>query len=267
MGSERTGQWRYATGPATCSDDSHNAADYLGAGSGVFRVRAQPLTAEPTFAGSLDTVIDDPIGDSLGAVDIGRAVSGGADGSEVSIQIDFSGSTPMSQAVGMVYLDTDQNPSTGLPPEAFFGLPTQDIGMEYFVDMFAAPDGVAYLVDTNTFELVAELGVETIGQSYRFDIPVGLLGGDDGFIDLDMVMGDFNQPTDWAADIGHGTIQPFRDAPWMSETPDAGTLAPGDSPTVTVTLGGPDGDPGDFTGVLVFVTNDPGVTTTMSMLH
>ncbi len=212
--------------------------------------------AAPTFEGSLETIIDDPIGDANGAVDIG-SVSGGSDGNEISMQIDFSESTPMNQAVGVLYLDTDQNPSTGLPPEAFFGLPTQDVGMEYFIDLFSAPDGFGYLIDTNTFEFVGEIAVETIGQSYRFDVPLGLLGGDDGFIDVDMVMGDFDQPSDWAADIGHGTIQPFRDAPWMSESPENGVIAPGESTTVTVTLGGQDVDPGDYTGLLVFVTNDP----------
>lgn len=214
------------------------------------------LLAAPTFAGSLETIIDDPIGDSVGSVDI-VGVSAGADGYEISVQVDFSDATPMGQAVGVVYLDTDQNPSTGLPPEALYGLPTQDIGMEYFVDLFGAPEGIGYVVDANTFELIGEIAVETIGQAYRFDVPLGLLGGDDGFIDADMIIGDFNQPTDWAADIGHGTIQPFRDAPWMSETPDAGVIPIGESTTVTVSLGGTDIDPGDYTGTLVFVTNDP----------
>jgi hypothetical protein len=214
------------------------------------------LLSAPTFAGSLETIIDDPVGDSVGSVDI-AGVRAGADGSEISVQVDFSDTTPMGQAVGAVYLDTDQNPSTGLPPEALYGLPTQDIGMEYFVDLFGAPEGIGYLVDANTFELIGEIAVETIGQAYRFDIPIGLLGGDDGFIDADMVIGDFNQPTDWAADIGHGTIQPFRDAPWMSETPDTGVIEIGESVTVTVSLGGSGVDPGDYTGALVFVTNDP----------
>ena len=39
------------------------------------------------------------------------------------------------------------------------------------------------------------------------------LGGDDGFVNTAMVIGDFFQPTDWAPDEGHGTIEPFGDAP------------------------------------------------------
>ncbi len=214
------------------------------------------FAAEPTFVGTLEPIIDDPAGDARGSVDI-TTVSGGADEAEISVMIEYTDGTPMDQTVGVVFLDTDQNPSTGLPPEAFFGLPTQDIGMEYFVDLFGAPFGVGYVIDANTFEFIGEIAVERVGQAYRFDVPLMLLGFDDGLIDIDMVFGDFSRPTDWAADIGHGTIQPFRDAPWMSQSPESGTIPAGRSTAVTVTLGGPGVDPGDYTGLLVFVTNDP----------
>ena len=214
------------------------------------------FVAEPTFAGPLLPVIDDPVGDAVGPVDI-TTVSGGADGTEMSMMIEFTPGTTMDQATGVIFLDTDQNASTGLPPEAFFGLPTQDVGIEYFIDMFNAPNGVGYVVDANTFEFVGEIAVERIDQAYRLDVPLFLLGFDDGFMNVDMVFGDFNQPTDWAADIGHGTIEPFRDAPWMSESPESGRIAAGRTVEVTLTLGGPDVVPGDYTGVLVFLTNDP----------
>ena len=45
-----------------------------------------------------------------------------------------------------------------------------------------------------------------------------------GRIDTAMVLGDFSAPNDWAPDIGHGTIQPFNDAPWLSEEPADGTI-------------------------------------------
>ena len=43
-----------------------------------------------------------------------------------SLAIDFTDSTPLGNVGGYVYFDTDQNPSTGLPAEALFGLPGQD---------------------------------------------------------------------------------------------------------------------------------------------
>ena len=37
-----------------------------------------------------------------------------------------------------------------------------------------------------------------------------------------MVLGDFNGPTDWAPDIGHGTIEPFSDVSWLYARPGDG---------------------------------------------
>ncbi len=218
------------------------------------------VAAQPVFAGDLDPIIQDPAGDANGSVDI-TTVGGGADDFEISMEIGFTQGTPMDRAVGIVFVDTDQNPSTGLPAEAFFGLPTQDVGMEYFVDLFGAPGGFGYVVDANTFELVGEIAVETVGQSYRFDVPLFMLGFDDGFVNVDMVMGDFNQPTDWAANVGHGTIEPFRDAPWMDQSPQLGTIPAGGSTEVTLILGGPDVGPGNYSGLLAFRTNDPRIAT------
>lgn len=229
------------------------------AGWGPFEVPddfGPSFVAEPTFEGPLTPIIEDPLGDAVGPVDIGT-VSGGSDGAEMSLLIEFSPETPMGQTVGEIYLDTDQDAATGLPPEALNGLPTQDIGMEYFIDMFAAPEGVAFIVDAELFELVGEVAVVTEGQSYRLDVPLGILGGDDGSIDLDMVFGNFEQPTDWAADVGHGTIEPFRDAPWMGGEPQSGIIEPGDSQEVEVTLGGPGIEPGEYSGLLVVTSNDP----------
>lgn len=210
-----------------------------------------------TYDGPLDVVIDDPDDDAVGAVEVTQ-VLGGSDGAEASVQIDFSDTTPIAQAVGYVFLDTDQDVTTGVPPEALAGLPAQELGVDYFVDLFGVPDmGIAYLVDTDLFEIVAEIPVLVEGQSYRFDLPLEAMGADDAGIDVGGVLGDFFEPTDWVPDQGKGTIEPFRDAPWMSVDPTIGTVLPGESTAVTVTLGGEGIEPGDYAGQLVFVTNDP----------
>lgn len=214
------------------------------------------LTAEPTFEGPLTPIIEDPIGDAVGSVDVG-IISGGADGVEMSMELAFSAETPMGETVGFVLLDTDQDPATGLPPEALSGLPTQDIGFDFFVDLFGAPEGFGLVVDADTFEVVAEIPVVTEGQTYRFDVPLEVLDGDEGSIDVDAVLGDFFEPTDWAPDVGHGTIEPFRDAPWMALSPESGAVAPDGSQEVTVTLGGEGVEPGEYLGQIVFLTNDP----------
>jgi subtilisin family serine protease len=210
-----------------------------------------------TYDGPLDVVIDDPDDDSLGAVEVTQ-VLGGSDGVEASVQIDFSDTTPIDQTVGYVFLDTDQDVTTGIPPEALAGLPAQELGVDYFVDLFGVPDmGIAYLVDTDLFEIIAEIPVLVQGQSYRFDLPLEAMGGDDGAIDIGGVLGDFFEPHDWVPDQGKGTIEPFRDAPWMGVDPQFGMVPPGESANVTVTLGGEGIDPGDYAGQLTFVTNDP----------
>ena len=80
---------------------------------------------------------------------------------------------------------------------------------------------------------------------------------DDGFMDVDLVLGDPNRPMDYVPDVGHGTIQPFTDLPWLSESPEAGETPAGGSTDVTLALGTPDLTPGTYHGLVVFVTNAP----------
>jgi hypothetical protein len=129
--------------------------------------------------------------------------------------------------------------------------------MEYFADLFEAnSDGIVPIVDANTFDVVAIVDATVNDHTISFDIPLDAIGGDDGFINTDLVVG-FQGPSDWAADEGHGTIEPFTDAPWMSETPDSGVVDPGQSQAVRVDLGSSTLSPGTYHGVLVFVTNAP----------
>ena len=207
-----------------------------------------------TFEGPLDEIIDDPDDDATSPPEI-TSVSAGSDGAEMSLQVDFA-ELP-SELGGYVFLDIDQDPNTGIPAEALSGKPTQDVGMEFFVDMFTALDGVALVVDAVSFEIIAEVPVVVEGSSVRFDLPFELLGDDDGTLNVAMVLGDFFAPTDWAPDAGHGTIEPFRDAPWMSVDPVSGTTDAGGSQEVTVTFGGPDIAPGTYEGELVVRGNDP----------
>ncbi len=111
----------------------------------------------------LSPIISDPAGDSEGSVDI-ISVRAGSDGQVLAgMALDFTADTPMGEVGGYVFLDVDQDPSTGLPAEAVFGLPTQDVGMEYFVDLFGIhePEPVVFIVNVETFDAVA---VPAIGR-------------------------------------------------------------------------------------------------------
>ena len=83
---------------------------------------------------------------------------GGFDNAEMSIAIDFDLDTPKDQPAGFMYFDTDQDPETGFPPGDFDGLPGQDIGFEFFADLFGIhdPDDPVVLVWDENFELVAD---------------------------------------------------------------------------------------------------------------
>lgn len=221
--------------------------------------RAADTAASATellFAGPLDPIIDDPVGDAVGPVDV-TTISAGTDDVEASFRLDFSESTPMGDLAGFLFLDTDQDPTTGLPAEGLSGLPTQDVGMEYFVDLFSASSGEILVVDAATFELTAVLPATISGQSLSFDVPVDAIGGDDGSMNVAAVVGNFAGPTDWAPDDGNGELVPFRDTDWMTPNPAGGTLAPRGSSDVTLTLGGPDVAPGRYVGSLTLVSNDP----------
>ncbi len=211
-----------------------------------------PLAGGVTFDGPLEVVIDDPDDDAVAPPEVTQ-IEAGSDGSEASIQIDLA--APPRQLGGYLFIDADQDVTTGVPPEALAGLPTQDLGIDYFVDLFGTLGGTALLVDTRTFEVIAELPAVVDGAAVRFDVPLTLMEGVAESIDIGAVVGDDFQPTDWVPDSGAGTIEPFRDAPWMSSDPSTGTLAPGESTDVSVTFGGV--DPGEYVGDLVVVSNDP----------
>ena len=206
---------------------------------------------------TLTTIITDPAGDSLDSNDV-TTVRAGSDGTSVaSMAIDFAPTTPMANVGGYVFFDTDQDPSTGLPADGQFGLPTQDIGMEFFADLFEAfSDGIVPIWDASTFELVAVVDARVEDHTIAFDMPLEALGGDDGFINTGMVVGQLG-PSDWAPDVGHGTIEPFSDAPWITESPESGQIDPGGSQTVNLHLGSATLPPGEYHAQVVFLTNAP----------
>ena len=208
---------------------------------------------------SLQQMIDDPAGDSNGSVDV-TTVRGGSDGeSVVAMALDFSAATPIGQAVGEIYVDVDQNPETGIPAEFLAGLPTQDVGAEYLIGLFEvhAAEPIVYAIHLETFEFTGVGPASVDGQTISFELPLAALGGDDGNMNVAMVVGDQFQPMDWAPDAGHGTVVPFSDVPWLAETPESGQVPAGGSTDVTLDLGSAGLAPGAYHALLVLVTNAP----------
>jgi subtilisin family serine protease len=208
---------------------------------------------------SLQPIVDDPSGDSRGSVDVTQ-IRAGSDGQSVlAMSIDFDAGTPIDEAVGEIYVDVDQNPDTGIPAEFLAGLPTQDVGAEYLIGLFQVHDAdpVVYAIDLNTFDTTGFGPASVDGHTINFELPLSALGNDDGNLDVDFALGDFFQPLDWAPDNGHGTVVPFSDVPWLSESPESGTTNPGAAADVTLSLGTAGLAPGTYHALVVFVTNDP----------
>jgi hypothetical protein len=207
-------------------------------------------------SGALCTIVQDPSGDGA-PVDI-TGIRAASDVHETTMELDFAPGTPMDQVVGLVFLDTDQDASTGADPQDFSGLPTQDVGLEYFVDLFGIqePEPYAYVVDAVTFDTVAQVPVAIQGNTVTFAVPLDAIG-DDGDMNTALVVGDFNEPTDWAPDVGHGTISASAKLPWLKETPSHGTVDVGQSQVVEVRLGAKGLQPGQHLAQVVFAGNDP----------
>jgi subtilisin family serine protease len=222
--------------------------------------RGFPITATTTPpAGDLLPIIEDPAGDARGSVDV-TTVRGGSDGSTTaSLALEFTPGTPMSQLTGFVFLDTDQDSGTGDPADWWWGLPSQDVGVDYVADLWGLqePDPVVYIIRTDTYDLVAIVPATIDGQTVAFDMPLEALGGDDGYIDVAMVVGDWNGPTDWAPDSGHGTITPFVDLAWLAESPESGVVPAGATQEISLALGGATLEPGEYHGLLVLLTDGP----------
>lgn len=176
-----------------------------------------PQTAAPAVGkvlpvAALGQIITDPLGDDVTSpenpiVDI-ASVDGGSDGMSVTIKVDFSPDTVMSQVVGIIDLDTDQNAATGIPANAngFLGA-TQDLGVDYMLSLFALPGGGPVdVMNATTGETMGTVPAVFNGQSLSITVPLAMLGNDDGNMNVGMILGNFPQPTDAAPNAGHGTI-------------------------------------------------------------
>lgn len=205
----------------------------------------------------LEVVIDDPVGDAVG-VDVDD-VLGGSDGEALTLGIRTATPSHAEQLAGFLLLDIDQDPTTGVPAEEWSGDPDQDVGGDVVLDLFGLQElePVVYVFDPVTFEFLGTVPATREGTDIVFALPLDLLYGDDGAVDVAGVVGDVFQPTDWVPDAGHGTVEPFTDLPWLTPATSSGVLAPGTSVDVPVDVGSTDLQPGSHAGALVLVSDAP----------
>ncbi len=213
------------------------------------------MVTSATTATGLATIIEDAPDDALASAEL-LAVRAGVEAGVVTLAVDFAESTVLDEVFGLLLLDIDQDPTTGVPAVEIGGLETQDVGVEYFVDMYA-PEGLAALVEYETATVVAFLDLRFEGQSMVVDLPLGYLPAEDGSIDVATHFGDFVEQSDWAPDEGKGTINPYHDVAWLVADPAVGTVPPGSDLDVTVTADSAGLEPGFYQAELVVKSNDP----------
>lgn len=205
---------------------------------------------------SLLPVVDDPRGDAINTVDI-VDVRGAGDAEEITIEVDLADESQAASAFGFVYLDVDQDPTTGFPPSIHNGLPTQDIGFDMYVELwqYSPPVLGGTLIDPINGKSW-RIPVRVEGGTVGFDLPRSAMAGDDGWLDVALVMGDSFGASDWAPEVGHGSIESYADADWLSVDPSSATVDPGQTIELTVTAGGPGVVTGDYAGEVVLLTDD-----------
>lgn len=233
-----------------------SSGDEVTATLSVSNVGTRPLTfevGEAPAAGILPTIIDEPGDASI--VDV-ETVAGSPEGGALSLALRFAPGVDFDEAGGYMFVDVDEDPDTGTPPEDFYGSPGQDIGLEFLFDMFALWREEVD-VWTDDFDYVGSVPATIDGEVVTFAVPLEMLGDDDGELDVAAVMGDWWAPRDWIPDAGHGDVSMFHDVGWLSVSGPGGTLAPGSSTDLTVTIDPTALKAGESVARILFATDDP----------
>ncbi len=157
----------------------------------------------------------DPENDTFGSgttqIDI-TGFSADAIGDELIIGLTFAGavSPPDSgqpDAIGgFIDIDADQDGLTGDGPWTDFltGSNATGLGNEFYVDLFShsAADGAVDVVDDPTEIVTGRAPVSFTEMTMTVQIPLSLLGGDDGAVNTAAVVGTADEPTDKVPNAG-----------------------------------------------------------------
>ncbi|MBN2373659.1 hypothetical protein JXL19_07725, partial [bacterium] len=179
-------------------------------------------------------IIDDPY-DNPNRIDI-SVVEAAIDPENLCIIMSISLHRPLPDINpfdgGVLYLDTDQNPSTGLSAGS-------SVGAEYILDFYPCNDSYAYInmksALNNDILGILPVFINQASDQFIFSIPLRLIK-DDGRINM---YGMFYTrigtyfAKDWIPSLnGYATINP--DGVWLSAVPTQGTIQPSSSLPVNI---------------------------------
>lgn len=156
----------------------------------------------------VDQCIADKLGDQLTAdpkavIDI-VSLCIGSDGRTTRLELTFSGKSTLDQLGGYVFIDLDQDASTGYKPSMSAGLPSQDLGMgvDATVSLFEITENPGFpYVAVHGQHGTYYMSAQVVGQTIVIDLDLDLLA-DDGNMSVSLVVGDKEGPTDWAPETG-----------------------------------------------------------------
>ena len=203
--------------------------------------------------------ITDPEGDNQGSSpDFISIYSEILETGSIYMQMDFADEIDTNTMYSIVIADTDQDPTTGVTGEEMFGYPEWDIAMEYVIIWDVANQNglgsAAIVIDTND-EFLGYTTITINGNSMSINLPLSLLGNDDGNMDIAAICGS-EAGFDAAPNTGHGTIGMPGIASWLTYSISEGTVYAGESMDITVTTKSNTTPPGIYEANLLIETND-----------
>ncbi|MBK8984876.1 MAG: carboxypeptidase regulatory-like domain-containing protein [Chloroflexi bacterium] len=216
---------------------------------------AEPTTAPGTAVAptSLVPILTDPPGDG-GPADVLEVLAENT-GTAVTMQLLFNAGVIPQNVYGNIFLDTDQNADTGASPTNFSGLSSQDVGLEYYVSLFNAPNNLEVYSISSGY--VGSLAPVYTANTLLFTIPLAMLNNDDGNMNVAMVLGDFFGPTEWVPEVGHGVIGSSGQYNWLVVSPVDGELVSNSSAEISVTYDSSNLQPGLYPASIRVRNNDP----------
>jgi choice-of-anchor B domain-containing protein len=223
-----------------------------------------------------DTIIVDPAGDLVfgtGGDIVG--VYGTINTSTVSFGIEFLNTVILDSTYVLLSLDTDFNSHTGAFPGGFgFNLPEQNVGVEWDViidipgNFTSPPQPLTYYIfvgsnnpPSGTPSALGPVSVNDRIVSISINLNTII---DDGNMAVAGFGGHYNPQigltsADFIPDIGHGIlgVNPFEDLPWLSLSPEEGSLSASESEIIDVTFNSAGLVKNQlYTGYITVTTND-----------
>ncbi|MCH8070182.1 MAG: hypothetical protein IID16_13090 [Candidatus Marinimicrobia bacterium] len=165
---------------------------------------------------------------------------------------------PYDNGIAMIYIDADQDQSTGADFDSYFGW---GIGVDYFIVREGYEyDGLYIWDDTyKDFMWIDDLTTNIVEANSNETI-VGVDGVQfDEFsaINFAMLAGSYIEDPDFVPDIGMGHIT-FEFAPsWLKLSSEDGVISAGSQKDITVTFDATDLFGGDYFANILVVSNDP----------